>query len=273
MKRFLIPLLAALLLMVQGCTSFDVRDAVPLSEVPEVSDIDHEYLVQVGDTIRVAIRTFDDPRNPDVQMVVVRPDGKAFFDMIEEEILLAGYTPAVIREILNAKYRDIIKNPSISVNLAAFGPRNIYVGGEVRDIRIEHSFQRGMTVARALFAVGYDTYRGDLERIIVLRQGANGEKPLVMQLDLADALTGRDHTQDISLRPNDVVFVPPKGIVQAGDLIAQINALVPLPGITYPVGSTWIMEQWGIGRGPGSGGTGAVTVIPATAPPTTGAAP
>ncbi len=266
-KLFILPMIAALLLMVQGCTSFNVQNAMPVANVPEVSDLDPEYLVQVGDTIRVALRFVDDPRTPDVQTVIVRPDGKVFFDGLEEEVLLAGYTASKIREILVEKYSKVLNNPSISVNIAAFGPRNIYVGGEVRDIRIEHTFQRGQTVARAVFAVGYDTYRGDIERIIVLRQGRNGEKPLVMQVNIADALTNADTTQDIALRPNDVVFVPPKEIVQLGDLVAQINALVPLPGITYPVGSNWIMEQWGIGRGPGSGSTGAVTVIPATAPP------
>ncbi len=265
MKRFLTLSMAALLLLVQGCTSFEVQNAMPIASVPEVNDLDPEYLVQVGDTIRVAIRTYDEPRNPDIQNVLVRPDGKVFLDMIEEEILMAGYTASKIRDILLAKYRRVIKNPALSVNIASFGARNIYVGGEIRDIRIEHTFQRGQTAMRAIFAVGYDTYRADLGRVIVLRQGRNGEQPLVMQVDLTDALTNVDTSQDIALRPNDVVFVPPKDLVQAGDIVAQINALVPLPGITYPVGSTWIMEQWGIGRGYG-GDRGAVTTIPVGLP-------
>lgn len=261
------------LLLLQGCTSFNVQNAIPVSMVPNVSDIDPEYLIQVGDTIRVAIRTYDDPRNPDIQNVNVRPDGKAFFDMIEDEVLLAGYTPRKVRDLLLEKYSKVIKNPSVSVNLAAFGPRNIYVGGETRDIEIEHSFKRGQTALRAILMVGYDTYRADLDRVIILRQGQNGEKPTVMQLKLTAALRNEDHSQDVALRPNDVVFIPPKGIVQAGDLVAQIDALVPFKGIVYPVGSAWLIDEWGIGSGSGeaaavagSGYASGGAAAPATAP-------
>ena len=241
-----LPLVA--LLALGGCSAYQVKDAVPVNQVVGVTDIDPEYLIQVGDTVRVSFRTFEDPRDPEVIDVIVRPDGKVFFPLLEDEILLAGYTPLMVRDILLEKYSKIIKNPALTVNISNFGDRSVYVGGEIRDIRIEHPFRRGMTALRSIMAVGYDTYRGDLENVIVVRQSINGQKPQVMQLDLVDALANKDYTQDIALRPNDIVFVPPKGLVQAGDVIRQIDALIPFKGIIYPIG----VLEYSEARWPGS---------------------
>ncbi len=243
-KLFFFPVLA--LLFLSGCSGYQVRDAIPVDQVFGAYDVDPEYLVQVGDTVRVAFRTFEDPTNPEIVNVVVRPDGKAFFPLLDDEVLLAGYTPAAIRDALLTEYKKLIKNPSITVNIVNFGPRNIYVGGEIRDIRLEHTFNRGMTATRAIMMVGYDTYRGDLNNVIVVRQSENGKKPNIMQLRLKDALENRAPEQDIALRPNDIVFVPPKGMVQAGDVIRQIDGLIPFTGIIYPVGAAYAIDQMNI---------------------------
>ena len=90
MNRLTTTLLAGLALAaVQGCSSYNVQNATPVGDVVEAHDIDPEYLIQVGDTVRVGIRTYDDPTNADVTEVIVRPDGKVFFPLIEDEVLLA----------------------------------------------------------------------------------------------------------------------------------------------------------------------------------------
>jgi len=240
-------ILGVLTLPLIACNSYAVKNATPVAEVAGVSDIDPEYLIQVGDVVRVSLRTYDDPLNPEVTEVPVRPDGKVFFPLIDDEVLLAGYTPSSVRDILVEKYSEIIRDPNLTVNITSFGNRSIYVAGEVRDIRERFEFARGMTALRAVAAVGYDTYRASLDNVIVIRQAGNGNPPHVIQLNLDNALTNVDSSQDIMLRPNDVVFVPTRGIVQAGDVIARVNALVPLPGITYPVGSAALIDHWNIG--------------------------
>jgi len=247
MKIIFLPVLIAL--MMTGCGSYNVYNATPVGEVPQVSEIEQDYLIQVNDVIRVTLRTFDSPVNGEVTEVPVRPDGKIYIPMLEDEILVAGYTTDEVRSNAIGQYKKLIKRPLLSVNIAEFAPRNVYVGGEIRDVPDNMPYFRNMTALRAVVKTGYDVRRADLNNVVVIRQQSNGNKPIVMALRLKDAITNVAPDQDILLMPNDVIIVPPKGVVAANDFIRQyINNMVPLPGITQPLGVLYLTDSLSIGE-------------------------
>jgi hypothetical protein len=50
-----------------------------------------------------------------------------------------------------------------------------------------------------------------LTHVILIRRLPNQQQPMVARLDLADALSGEDPGQDVTLMPNDFVYVPKSG--------------------------------------------------------------
>ena len=69
-----------------------------------------------------------------------------------------------------------------------------------------------------------------------MRRGPDGER-LVLPIDLAAAMSGTDPTQDLALRPEDVVIVPRSGISNFNLWVDQyIRRMLPFSvGFSYTI--------------------------------------
>jgi len=252
MARMIVP--AILVLGVAGCAS----TAAPTSETGGSAEIQEtetsrtsqptqeiqqpappaEYVMHYGDVLD--IRFF---YNPELNAhVPIRPDGMISLELVGE-IKAAGVSPAALTDELRARYDSQLRNPEVTVILSTFSDRKIYVGGEVNNPRAI-DLGREQTVFQAIMESGGFKATAHLANVVVLRDQGTSE-PLFFTLDYKDAVkfgaVDPEAGPDLTLQPNDIIFVPKTRVARWGQLVDQyFTQLVPISlnmGVTYFAGS------------------------------------
>ena len=165
---------------------------------------DPQYVIKAGDML--SVKFFFNPELNE-QDLIVRPDGRISLQLIHE-VEAANLTAPQLTTLLAKRYAGQLKNPEIAVIVRAVREQpKIYVDGEVGSpgtFEIVGSLDVLQAVA---LARGFKPDTAKKDEVIVIRRDQNG-KQFVIQLDMDAALSGRDLSQNISLLPNDFVFVP-----------------------------------------------------------------
>ncbi len=166
------------------------------------------YRVQVGDLLDVKLFL-----NPELnEEVVVRPDGM-ISTTLAEEIPAYNRTPAEISAVLRDRYRATLTDPQISVIVHTFAPNRIYVAGEVNTPGEFVTVGPNLTLSQAIARAGGVKLSAAQARIFVIRRGAD-DKPVAMQANYLDVISGKDPLGDARLAQYDVVYVPRSGIYE-----------------------------------------------------------
>ena len=189
-----------------------------------------EYRIQVGDQLDIKF-FYNSELN---EQVTVRPDGRISLQLVHE-IMATGLTPSELTQLLTQKYALELKKPEITVIVRSFGAHRIYVDGEVAKPGLFPLV--GFTTAlQAISQAGGMKDTARRSQVVIIRRG-EGDKPLVFQVDLGKAIDSTDISQDIALKPFDVVFVPRSVISNINIWIDQyIRKNIPVStgfGFTY----------------------------------------
>ena len=195
------------------CACAVVKNPTPVQSVPP-PETDWEYEIQIGDELDVKFFY-----NPELnEQVTVRPDGRISLQLVPE-IYAANMTARELTEVLREQYEDELAEPRIAVIVRTFSAQRVYVGGEVNRPG-EMALVGPLTVLQAVArAEGFkDTAR--LAEVIVIRRKPD-KTPLVVPVNVKDAINGIDLSQDIQLMPYDVVFVPRSIIANVNKWVAQ----------------------------------------------------
>lgn len=149
----IIPLLL-LCLTLGACVT--TAQSVPVADAPG------EYVLGVGDTVRVHVYGEEQMS----QEYTVEPGGAISLPLIGP-VGAAGYTPLQLQEnIVGKLHPDYLVNPRVSVDVAAF--RSIYVLGEVQKPG-QYEYAPNMTVLQAVAMAGGYTYRANEDSADVTR--------------------------------------------------------------------------------------------------------
>ena len=185
-----------------------------------------DYLIQPGD--QLDIKFF---YNPELnESVTVRPDGKISLQLVDE-VDASGLKPSQLDAELTEKYAHELKKPMIAVIVKSFEGHRIYVGGEVNRQGLI-KFTGGMTPLQAVLDAGGFMETANPENAIVIRKGP-GNKPVPIEMNLADAMQGNNGKADFLLQPSDVVYVPKTAIAKANKFVNQyIEKLFLFRGIS-----------------------------------------
>lgn len=170
-----------------------------------VLKIDQEnYVIQPGDTL--SIKFFFNPELNE-ENLIVRPDGRISLQLIHE-VTAANLTPPQLTELLAEKYTGQLKNPEIAVIVRSIRePYRIYVDGQVGSPG-QFEIIGSLSVLQAIaLAHGLKEDTAKKNEVVVIRRNHEGQ-PFVIKVNLNDALSGKDLTQDIQLLPYDFVYVP-----------------------------------------------------------------
>jgi len=209
----------------------------PVQEIPQPTAA-KEYVMAYGDVLD--IRFF---YNPELNMQApIRPDGKISLELVGD-IQAAGLSPAALTDQLRDLYEGKLRNPEVTVILSTFSDRKIYVGGEVNNPRAIE-LGRDQTVFQAIMEAGGFKATAHLANVVVLRDQGTSE-PLFFTLDYKDTVkygaVDPEAAPDLSLQPNDIIFVPKTRVARWGQLVDQyFTQLVPISlnmGLTYFAGS------------------------------------
>jgi polysaccharide export outer membrane protein len=209
--------------------------------------------------------------------VAVRPDGRISLPLIGA-IVAEGKDPGTLQRDLVRAYRRHMDNPVISLNVVqaasstvySNGRRvrvalpemdnlhltlrsglepKIYVGGEVNAPQALQ-YQPMMTSLQAIMSAGGINRRAALDGVVILRKGVEGEPRYIVRDLLADVSgqqtsyrSGQATTNDILLRPFDVIIVPKTAIASVADTLnSYLYDLLPMLknsslGFTYQLGT------------------------------------
>jgi len=194
MGRWLLaPLLAAVL---SGCTDIPA----PYNEPVEANLM---YIIGPGDSVGVYVF-----RNPELSTgAVVRPDGRMSLPLVPD-IIASGKTPAELAKDLEARLKEYVKEPMVSVIVNGFaGPpsRSIRVLGEaVNPISIPYRDQ--MTLLDLMIATGGITRYAAGNRAVIIRR--YGGPRQTIRVRLSDLIRDGDIDQNVALAPGDTLIIP-----------------------------------------------------------------
>lgn len=146
-----------------------------------------EATAQPGDLIKIEVWREEDMSGE----FLVEADGTVTLPLLGE-IQISAIPLSELRQHLLARYREELRNPSISITPL----RRVYVLGEVNEPGL-HSVDPTVSLAGAVGIAGGPTLSGDLRRIRVVRDGAV----------ILDRVRSESALATLDIRSGDQIFV------------------------------------------------------------------
>lgn len=152
--------------------------------------------------------------------IMVGPDGFANLPYVGS-IYLSGLTIPEATELLTEKLGQYIKIPGMTIMITAYGPRQVYVMGEVVKPGIYDLRWERMNILSAISSAGGIGRRGQPKRVQVVRMVDNEIE--TKEINFKQLLKKGDLTQNAEVRDGDLIYVPRSGRI---DFQADIMPLV-----------------------------------------------
>ncbi len=178
--------------------------------------------------------------------IPVRPDGMISVPLVGD-VKAAGLIPQELKEILEKEYTKFIKAPTVSVIVTSVNSLKVFILGEGVSRETASgviTLRRNTTLMQLLAQLG-SLNGADLYNSYVLRDG----KKLI--IDFYKLVIKGDISQDIQLRPNDIIFIPDNfekrikvvGAVETPRIIKYREGMTALDAILDSGGFTEFAKQ------------------------------
>ncbi len=198
----------------------DHVDATDTAPAPALDRRNSRYRISTEDVVDLQFQSTPEFN----QTVTVQPDGYITLREIGD-VQVEGDTLPELRRAVQSSYEKILANPVISVELKDFQRPYFMVLGQVG--RPGKYDLRGVTtVSEAVALAGGFTTQSKHSQVLLFRR-VNDKWTSVTKVDLKHMLNSRNLSEDSSLRPGDMVYVPQNAI-------SKVKAWVPTPTVgTY----------------------------------------
>jgi polysaccharide export outer membrane protein len=169
---------------------------------PQDPAVGANYLIGPGDTLQIFVW-----RNTELTATVpVRPDGKISTPLVEDMIAV-GKTPSQLARDIEGVLAEFIRSPQVNVivtvPISAFS--QVQVIGQVTTPQ-SLAYRQGMRVLDVILATGGLAPFAAGNRAKIVRK-VDG-KEVTLKVKLANLVNKGDMTQNLELRPGDVLVVP-----------------------------------------------------------------
>jgi polysaccharide export outer membrane protein len=161
-----------------------------------------DYILQSGDLvdIKVFMETGMD------RTLRISGSGTITFPLVGN-IKIAEKSVSQAEKIISNELRKFLKNPQVSLLIKEYGNTTVYILGEVKTpSAIPIPPGKSLTVLEAISSVGGFTPVASTSKVKVLRMENGIQKSI--EVDISQITKQGKKSLDISLMPNDVVFVP-----------------------------------------------------------------
>lgn len=201
MQKISVAILACLLGVLAGALAPLANAQTPAAQAAQAAK-SPDYIIGPGDEIEVFVW-----QNPDLSVTVpVRPDGK-ISTPLNEDMVAVGKTPSKLAHDIEMKLSEYVRSPH--VNVIVTKPASVF--SQVKVIgQVAHpqgvAYRDGMTVLDAVLAVGGLTDYAAGNRAHIVRMENGQEKDIPVRLNAL--VNGGDMTQNLPLKPGDVLVVP-----------------------------------------------------------------
>jgi polysaccharide export outer membrane protein len=203
-----------------GCTalSVGVSNPTPVGRFIQVSQAyrAQSYRLMPGD--QLTMRAYYNPQLD--EDVLVRPDGNISLSLLGD-IRAAGKTASELSAEITKGYAEYFVKPTAVVIIRQFTGYRVFTAGELRTPGQFSLLTGASTVLEAISASGGVTELGTLTSVIIVRHLPGQAQPMVAELDISEALSGDDPRQDVTLMPNDFVYVPRSGMADFNEALQQ----------------------------------------------------
>jgi len=163
-------------------------------------DEETRYIIVPGDTLSV---TYIDRDEKIGALYKVSAKGEIFLPFVGAT-RVEGLTRQEVRALINEKISGYIRQPSADLTVNAAG--RIMVLGEV-NLPGMYNMQPNLTVMEAILKAGsYDKNDASIKSVILIRGGAGD--PMVKRLNLHKMITKGDRSDDLLVKPGDLIYVP-----------------------------------------------------------------
>ena len=174
-----------------------------------------EYRLMKYDTINIMAIGF--PNGIGIDDVTVGVDGMARLPYTGN-IKLVGLTLDEARDLIHARLSEYFKLPELNVYMKSYGPRKIYVMGNVNAPGVKNMGVDSMNVYAAIASAGGVDNKGRSKHIQLIRQ-IDGVL-YYREINLDAFVKKHDLSQNIELEDGDIIYVPDSGKIIFGQDIA-----------------------------------------------------
>lgn len=192
--------LALLSLALGGCKT--TSPYVWVDSMPAQAELaQKEYVIQAGDQLSIRVWGQDAMS----ARARVRPDGRISLPFLDD-VEAAGVTPNALGKRIQARLKEFVVNPVVTVSLEDLRPVSVSVLGEVARPG-QYQLDQGAGILPALASAGGMTPFADKSSIFVIRRRIDGGDPLRIRFTY-EALTGaQGRAAAFRLQGGDVVVV------------------------------------------------------------------
>jgi protein involved in polysaccharide export with SLBB domain len=181
---------------------------------------DDAYLLDKTDVIDVSVM-----RHPEVSgKYAINTEGKIQYEFVGD-IVVGGLTKNEVSKIISEKLKDYIINPEVTVKIAEYNSKMVYVVGEV--YKPGKIFMRGntITVREALLEAGLPMLSGITKKskLITPSEMGKGDKK---DVNVYALLYEGDLRENLVMQPGDILYIPPTFLTKTMRAISPITAPV-----------------------------------------------
>jgi polysaccharide export outer membrane protein len=228
-RNLLFGLFFSLTMSVAQQTAQEPASTAPSEGLPA----EQTYRLQAGDTIEIRL-FYNSELNEKVQ---IRPDGFISMGLIGQ-VLAANRTVPELTSELEKRYKPIVKNPSVLVQVLGFANRKAFVGGEVIRPGLINLIGE-QTLLGAILEAGGATKAGNLNHVLLIRKSESGA-PEVHRISLRTDKQYASQGASFLLRPYDVILVSEARISRINRAVDQyVFRMIP-PQLTF--GFTYLLN-------------------------------
>jgi polysaccharide biosynthesis/export protein len=166
------------------------------------ASVSPNYRIGPGDTLKVSVFQNDEL----TATIPVRPDGKISTPLVEDMVAV-GKTPTELARDIEKSLAMYVKSPKVSVvvtNALSIFSQVKVIGQVLRPQSLP--YREGMTVLDAVLEVGGLGQFAAGNRAHIVRKENGKESDIKIKLE--SLINSGDMTQDLVLKPGDVVVVP-----------------------------------------------------------------
>ncbi|MBA3035272.1 MAG: polysaccharide export protein [Desulfobacterium sp.] len=159
------------------------------------------YMIGNGDVLEVM--TWKEP-DFSREEVLVRTDGKISLPILND-IQASGKTTLELKSDIEAKLKDYIASPVVTVTIRNPGSQKFYVLGEVSRTG-EYGLTKSLTVLQAFALAGGFTEWASKNEIILLRNENGADK--IIRINYKSIIRGDELSKNLKIKADDTIIVP-----------------------------------------------------------------
>jgi protein involved in polysaccharide export with SLBB domain len=178
-------------------------------------DMEKRYLIVPGDTL---LLEFYDGGKLNSNLYRVGGEGEIHIPLVGP-FKIVGLSVTEARDSIDAAISRYIRHPRTTLKVNTMGRVMIFGAVEYPGVI---SISKNLTAMEGILSLpgGYDKKTAELRNVIIIRGPV--DKPDVIKLDLKKMITSGDLSDNILLKPGDIVYVPTSLISNVEEFIGTV---------------------------------------------------